>query len=121
GQPIVCRWCGLFSAPGPACDVCGSPLDDVPWLSIPQVTVQPLRPAPHPPVDWPNEGDTAFGEVGEDVATGSSPAPPVSGSAPEAVPAPVAAEPPVQPEHLSPRPPIRLLTPPVIPRIVRVR
>ena len=26
---VACAWCGLFSDPGPVCDVCGSPLPDV--------------------------------------------------------------------------------------------
>lgn len=27
---VACAWCGLFSDPGPVCDVCGSPLPDAP-------------------------------------------------------------------------------------------
>jgi hypothetical protein len=38
---IACRWCGLFSDPGPACDLCGSPLLDVPWLQVPQLMYPP--------------------------------------------------------------------------------
>lgn len=26
GDRIACSWCGSFSAPGPGCDSCGSPL-----------------------------------------------------------------------------------------------
>ena len=26
---VACAWCGLFSDPGPVCEVCGSPLPDV--------------------------------------------------------------------------------------------
>jgi membrane protein involved in colicin uptake len=38
---IACRWCGLFSDPGPACDLCGSPLLEVPWLQVPQLMYRP--------------------------------------------------------------------------------
>jgi len=26
GDRIICSWCGAFSAPGPGCDSCGSPV-----------------------------------------------------------------------------------------------
>jgi hypothetical protein len=63
---IACRWCGLYSAPGPACELCGSPLLDVPWLQIPQL-IGPDGPSGPPPravvrreaepPAWPAEAD----------------------------------------------------------------
>jgi hypothetical protein len=74
---VACAWCGLFSDPGPVCDVCGSPLPDVagPGESLSassfltpeelsQVLVEPppepaaappaaVSPAPQPPIPIP--------------------------------------------------------------------
>jgi hypothetical protein len=58
---IACRWCGLFSEPGPACELCGSPLQDIPWLQLPQLQAQPApRSDPVPAaLDWPLPSDQA--------------------------------------------------------------
>ncbi len=39
----------MFSAPGPACDTCGSPLLEVPWMQVPQLAFQgSAQPPPEP-------------------------------------------------------------------------
>jgi hypothetical protein len=44
--PVCCVWCGQFTAPGPTCDVCGSPLTEP---GQPSVNPQASVPAPHAP------------------------------------------------------------------------
>ncbi len=78
-EQIVCRWCGLFSAPGPACDTCGSPLLEVPWM---QVTQLGFPGQAQPPQESSNQVVEA----------------PVR-DAPEEAPSPVAEEPPPPPRE----------------------
>jgi len=50
GSQIACRWCGLFSSPGPACELCGSPLADIPSVQVSQLTYRVAEPEPGPAI-----------------------------------------------------------------------
>src|SRR5438128_1196074 len=46
-EQVACAWCGLFSPPGPACEVCGSPLPAPGVASWTQAALGVLEAAPN--------------------------------------------------------------------------